>query len=160
MHESYIKENGNIIINYKRVKVSNRILLFIIPEFLLLYFCYWLFKDNVKYILEAFTILGIVLFAFIWFLFVDRINKKIEQRLSYRYLNDVIKKQVGQIASNVNEIERKYFRTDNKNETDRGVIVLLSNGMKLKYNIIDIAEYDKYCVLEIDIHYSILGEEN
>lgn len=160
MDESYVKENGNIVINYKRVKVSNRILLFVIPEFLLLYFCYWLFKDDTKYVLGAFVILGIVLFAFIWFLFVDRINKKIEQRLSYRNLNDIIKKQVEQIAPNVKEIERKYFRIDNKNETNRGVIVLLSNGMEFKYNIIDIAEYDKYCVLEIDIHYSILGEEN
>ena len=76
MNESYIKENGNIVINYKRVKISNRILLFVMPEFLLLYFCYWLFKDDIKYILGTFAILGTVLFAFIWFLFVDRINKK------------------------------------------------------------------------------------
>ena len=83
-------------------------------------------------------------------------NKKIEKELSFKCLNSIIEKDIKAINSDIHELDRDYVRYDNDKETVRYVRVMLSNGLQLEYNIIGIAEYKNYNVLEIDVKYAVI----
>lgn len=155
MNESFKKDDGNIIISYDRTKISNRKLLFILSELILLIGLYFILQKNLLYTAMSFFILGTILFFTLWSLFVDKSNKNKEKKLAFNSLDEVIKEDVKKIDDNVKVLDRKYIRIDREKDTERAVYVLLSTGEQLKYNIIDKAEYDNKRVFEIEIKYSI-----
>ena len=152
----YVKENGNIIINYDRIKARDRIWIFLISECIIGGICYWIYPNNILIFLIIFFALSFLAFPFLWMTFVDGHNKKIEKELSFRCLNSIIEKDIKAINSDIHELDRYYGRYDNNKETVRYVRVSLSNGQQLEYNIIGIAEYENKSVLEINIKYTII----
>jgi len=156
MEGHYTKENGNIVINYDRVKIKDKVWLFLIPECLIGAFCYWIFPNNISYFLILFFVLGFPTLAILWSTCVDGGNKKIEKKLSFECLNSIIDKDIKAINSDIHELDRYYSRYDDDKETVRCVRVMLSNGQQLQYNIRDIAEYENKNVLEIDVKYTII----
>ena len=156
MEGFYIKENGDIVINYNRIKIRNRIWVFLISECLIGGFCYWIFPDNIINFLIIFFVLGFPTLAILWSTCVDGGTKKIEKKLSFECLNSIIDKDIKAINSDIHELDRYYSRYDDDKETVRYVRVILSNGQQLQYNIRDIAEYENKNVLEIEVKYTII----
>ena len=152
----YVKENGNIVINYNRIKVRDRIWIFLISGCIIGGVCYWICPNNILIFLMIFFALGVLTFSFLWMTCVDGRNKKIEKDLSFKCLNSIIEKDIKAINSDIHELDRYYGRYDNDKETIRYVRVMLSNGLQLEYNIIGIAEYKSQNVLEINVKCTII----
>lgn len=152
----YIKENGNIIINYTRINISDKKLMFIIPELILLALslslCY--ITNQIIFIL-LFIFLGTILFFILWKTIISKKNNKVEKDLIYSALDNIIAKDIDKIDSNIKELDRKYICISGEENVIRYILVIISNGMIIKYNITEVAETDKVCMLEIDIKYSI-----
>lgn len=160
MDEFFIKHNGNIIISYDRTKISNRKVIFIISELALLLPLLFAFRENLVYLILLFPFLGVILFLILWSFVVDKNNKKKEELLAFKSLNDVIALDIKKLGINIKELDRKYIRIDLEKETKRAVYVILSNGEELKYNIVDKAEYNNKRVFEINVKYSIAKESS
>lgn len=156
MNEFFIKHDGNIIISYDRTKISNRKVIFIASELALLLPLLFAFRENLAYLILLFPFLGVILFLILWSFIVDKSNKKKEESLAFKGLNDVIALDIKKIGDNIKELDRKYIRIDLEKETKRAVCVILSNGEELNYNIMDKAEYNNKRVFEINIKYSIM----
>lgn len=156
MNEFFIKHDGNIIISYDRTKISNRKVIFIASELALLLPLLFAFRENLAYLILLFPFLGVILFLILWSFIVDKSNKKKEESLAFKSLNDVIALDIKKIGDNIKELDRKYIRIDLEKETKRAVCVILSNGEELNYNIMDKAEYNNKRVFEINIKYSIM----
>lgn len=155
MDESFNKKDGNIIISYDRTKISDKKLLFILSELILLVGLFFMFQPNWLYTAMSFLFCGIILFFTLWLLFIDKSNKNKEKQLAFDSLDEVIKEDVSNLGDNIKELDRKYIRIDHEKDTERAVYVLLSNGEQFKYNIIDKAEYENKRVFEIETKYII-----
>lgn len=158
MNEFFIKHNGNIIISYDRTKISNRKVIFIVSELILLLPLSFIFRENWVYLILLFPFLGVILFLILWSFVVDKSNKKKEELLAFESLNDVIALDIKKIGVSIKELDRKYIRIDLEKETKRAVCVILSNGEELNYNIVDKAEYNNKRVFEINVKYLITKE--
>lgn len=90
MNEFFIKHDGNIIISYDRTKISNRKVIFIASELALLLPLLFAFRENLTYLILLFPFLGVILFLILWSFIVDKSNKKKEESLAFKSLNDVI----------------------------------------------------------------------
>lgn len=152
----YIKENGNIIINYTRINISDQKLMFIIPELILLALSFSLcYITNQIIFILLFIFLGTILFFILWKTIISKKNNKVEKDLIYSALDNIIAKDIDKIDSNIKELDRKYICIIGEENVIRYILVIISNGMIIKYNITEVAETDKVCMLEIDIKYSI-----
>ena len=101
-------------------------------------------------------IIVIPLFLFLlykWFRKAEKRNEAVEREIIFEYLNPIINKDIVLFGDTVVEIERKYvINEDDDYKTSRYLLVLLSNGEELRYNIINLKRYDKIQVCEIDIN--------
>ena len=164
MTSSHKKENGNIVISYDKVKVSNRLIIIIIPELMLLWFLISIF-NGVKELnpsehyegafLIAFFFTGSLLFYFLHSMFIQRANKKKEKKLIFQNLNPIIKQDILNMKNDIVELDRTYIKNDTNDEIKREVNLILSNGLEITYEIINIAEYSNKTVLEIHTQYKV-----
>jgi len=166
MKDSYIKEDGNIVINYNKKKYKDKKKHFILLGIALLGVFIWscyLFSDNPTNILLFFLFLGFFPLFIVSALILSSVNKaneKIERNIILQNLNNIINRDINTFGNEVYELERKYVRFHNGNKTERTVFVLLSNGKELLYSISDIAGYEKVAVLEINTKYKIKNQIN
>ena len=118
MEGHYTKENGNIVINYDRVKIKDKVWLFLIPECLIGAFCYWIFPNNISYFLILFFVLGFPTLAILWSTCVDGGNKKIEKKLSFECLNSIIDKDIKGSKGRVDEILEELKNVEDFDEEE------------------------------------------
>jgi len=147
------KENGNIVFSYKRAKHKDTSLQVLIPLLILGSFSLW--ELITEHTLYSFIIVVPLLFFFSyrWIRKTEKKNEAEERQISYEILNPIINKDITLFGDTIKELERKYIVEEKDYSIgSRYVLVLLSNGNELRYNIINPKNYDKIQVLEIDIN--------
>lgn len=126
-------ENGNFIFSYKNEKYN-----YLSPIFLI----------------SLIIFITLPLCAFLIYLWDrKRLSKdiKIEELVVNQCLENYIIGDIDKYNKKYIVIYRKYFHDDNNSTTIRYLSVLLSNGIQLKYNVINEVNFDSTTLLEIDI---------
>lgn len=145
------KDNGNIVFSYQRVKYRDTNLRIVIP---LVFTIGIMFYELMKYGTLYFQILCIPILLYLsyrWMKYTEDKNISIERQLIYEYLDNIIKKDIQSIGRSVYELERKYVIEEKEYSMGaRYLLILLSDGAEIKYNVINPKCYNKIQVLEIE----------
>lgn len=161
-----IKDNGNIVFSYSPIKYNETLFKrLIIPEILILMISLAIYsfipRLSILILLIITAIIISITILYRWLVYTENLNKKLEKKIVYESLNDIIIKDISSFGSDVIELGRKLIvNTGDYGEVkEKFVAVILSNGIELKYNIIYINRYDKIYVQEIDAHYKITSKD-
>jgi len=161
----HVKDNGNIVYSY--IPISNKETLLqrvIIPELLLLIISFIVYSIISQ--LEILILLGIIFVIFSitilykWIVYTEKLNSEIEKNIIDKSLKEMINKTVSSLGSDVNELEKKIdLKTDEYGGIkEKFLLVVLSNGTFLRYNIIHISHLHKILVQEININPEIISK--
>ena len=151
------KENGNIIFSYKRTKYKDTSLSFVISLLVLGTFLIWEFVETQTFY-SLVIILPLSLFlSYKWMRKTEKINETEEQKIIFENLTPIISNAIASLGDTIKELERKYVIEEKDYSIgNRYVLVLLSNGSELRYNIINPKSYDRIQILEIDVNAVII----
>jgi hypothetical protein len=155
-HTVEYNEKGNIVISYKVVKYDFFSLRFVLPVILLLSLNLYEYTSTGQFFTVVITIPLIFFFFYRWAVKTEKINEKAEEQIISENLNDIIKRDVKSFGDSIIELKRMYKIIINNREPERRyLMIILSNGIEIRYDIINAKQYDEICVLEIDTHYKI-----
>jgi hypothetical protein len=152
-HTIEYKENGNIVFSYEITKYKDKIRWFLVPAIALisLFLLEFIATRTAYSLIIVFPLL--FYFFYRWVQKTEKINGAEERQIIFKNLNPIINKDIASFEGTIKELERKYIIKESEPSIEsRYVLILLSNGNELKYNIINAKRYDKVQVLEIDIN--------
>lgn len=159
------KENGNIVFSYLPIKLKEtffqRVIIVELCYILISVLAFRFVPQNIeKIFLIVFIIILVILsimLLFKWTVYTDRLNGEAEENIINEALKYIVKKDVSSFGEGVIELERELnIKTGNYGELkEKSLIIVLSNGIQIKYNINFISYFHRFLVQEIDIHYLI-----
>ena len=145
-------ETGNIIVSYEITKMKDNSLHIILPLVILLGIVLLEFIIFHTFYSLIIIIPLLLYFLYRWTIITIKMNESKEENIIFKNLNPIISKDINSFGNNVKELERKYVIEEIEHDVKKFVLVLLSNGYELKYNILNSKGYNKILRLEIDIN--------
>lgn len=160
-------DKGNIVYSYSPVK-SKEIFFkrIIIPQLPLILISIIAYSIVCKYFEEVSPIVILIIFLVTFFisslilfyrreLYIEKLNDAREKEIISNAMKDIIKEDIASFGLNIIELERNFVVDTQEYGIvkEKYLILVLSNGIRLKYNINFISHYKKTLVQEINTKY-------
>lgn len=149
---SNVLENGNILISYCPYGFKDTWYFAIIPFLLAFIAMVVELLCNHTFYSVIILFIAIVISLLLWISIRDRKNRKIENVIITRYLEDKIQDEIKSLGNDIYELEREYnviSLNDSTTYGKRSLTVLLSNGKNMVYNVVNPKMLKNVLMLEI-----------
>lgn len=150
--------NGNVVFSYKEHKfIDNKWVVFI-PIIIAFAVLIWELTQMGTAYFQAICLPIVMYILYKRLQYTEKQDQAIELQVINESLAEIIKRDIKTFGESTKEITRKYILKEDEDGYTlkrRYLLVVLSNGAEITYDIINVKHYDNIVMMEIDTHFKL-----
>lgn len=150
--------NGNVVFSYNEHKFNANKWIIFIPVIIDLGILIWEMVEAGTAYLQIICIPIVLYILYKRLQYTEKQDQAIELQVTNESLDEIIKRDVKTFGESTKEITRKYILKEDEDGYTlkrRYLLVVLSNGAEITYDIINVKHYDNIVMMEIDTHFKL-----